>query len=748
MGTFLCLGTLLVALSSGRVAADEGMWTLDNPPKRLMEERYGFTPDKDWLEHVQLASLRMGSGGSGSFVSPEGLVLTNHHIVVNNLLELSTPGEDFVSNGFFARTREEERPCPGFEIYQLRSYSDVTEAISMAIDERDAGTDAYEAKVAAISRLTETEAEKTGFRCEVVELYQGGEYWIYRYKVYSDVRMVFAPEASAGFYGGDYDNFTYPRYCLDFAFVRVYVDGKPLKTEKWYSWSGEGAAEGELTFVTGHPGKTNRARTLAQLKHERDHFLPFQEERMKQKLAVIATYQARGEEEKRRGHDVRFGTGNYLKRLTGLREGLDTESLFATKAAAEKALRDGVGADAGMREEYGSAWVEIEAVYEKARPRWKRDLFVLSDRYRGGQLATWAETLVRYVQELAKPGDVRLEDFAEAQLPRVRQGLFAEVPSYPDLEEVLLAHYLGELVEHLGTEDPMVRELLQGRSPAETAREAARETRIGEIEFRRDLANLSATDLRESSDPLVKLAWVFDKHFREAHAWQQENLWKVELLAGSRIARAKFALHGKEAYPDATSSLRLSYGKPARYEDGNDIGAFSDGSRGALRTPRWLRGRGAIQPQRAGPRRAVEGGSLHAAEPRDHPRHHGRKLRQPGDQPEPRDRGTDLRQQCPGNCQRLRLFRHGGALGLRPLRRDPGGALENLWNGAPRGGTHPIGAVGRSLGGLEILIIWQERNGTPDEQMGELLQAIFRSARFRPAAWHLHYAWWQRCWGG
>jgi hypothetical protein len=507
-------------------------------------------------------------------VSPEGLVLTNHHIVVDNLLELSSPGEDFVSNGFYARTRDEEQPCPGFEIYQLRSYSNVTETISKAIEERDAGTNAYEAKAAAISRMTGTEAEKTGLRCEVVELYQGGEYWLYRYKVYSDVRMVFAPEASAGFYGGDYDNFTYPRYCLDFAFVRVYEDGKPLKTEKWYSWSGNGAAEGELTFVTGHPGYTNRARTLAQLKHERDRFLPFQEERMKKKLAVILSYQARGDEEKRRGHDVRFGTGNYLKRLTGLREGLDSESLFATKTAAEKKLRDGVDADPGLREKYGSAWAEIEAVYEKVLPRWKRDLFVLEDRHRGGQLTSWAETLVRYVQETAKPGDERLEDFAEARLPRVRQGLFAEVPSYPDLEEVLLAHYLSELVDHLGAEDPMVRELLQDRDPAETAREATRGTRIGEMEFRRELANLSVADLRESSDPLVKLAWVFDKHYREARAWRQENLWKVELLAESRIASARFALHGKETYPDATSSLRLSYGKPARYEAGTTLVPF------------------------------------------------------------------------------------------------------------------------------------------------------------------------------
>ena len=562
---------LAAVLCCGLLSADEGMWTLDNPPNRLMEDRYGFKVDEEWLQHAQLASLRMGTGGSGSFVSSEGLVLTNHHIVVNNLQELSSPKEDLVSNGFYARSREEERPCPGFEIYQLRSYEDVTARIAGAINERASDLAVHEARRAAIAKLTEEESERTGLRCEVVELYQGGEYWVYRYKVYGDVRMVFAPEASAGFFGGELDNFTYPRFCFDFAFVRVYEDGKPLQTEKWYSWSENGAAEGELTFVTGHPGRTERARTATQLAFERDHFLPFQEARMKRKWEAIAAYQERGEEEKRRGHDTRFGTGNYLKRLGGLRAGLDSPSLFAAKMAQEKRLREGVGADDELKKAYGSAWAEIDKAYEASLPRWKRDLFVLSDRYRGGQLARWAETLVRYVEEVAKPSEERLEGFAEASLPRLRMKLFADLPAYPDLEAVLLGHFLTELVEHLGDEDPLVREILKGRSPELVAREASRETRVGDAEFRRELAGLSADELRKSDDPLIKLAWVFDKHYREAYAWNQKNLWTVETQAGTALAKARFALYGKETYPDATSSLRLSFGKPARYQLGTTM---------------------------------------------------------------------------------------------------------------------------------------------------------------------------------
>ena len=526
---------------------------------------------KEWLKHVQFASLRMGTGGSGSFVSSEGLVLTNHHIVVDNVQELSSEENDYVKDGFYARTREEERPCPGFEIYQLRSYQNVTEQITKAIAERAAEVKPEEAKRAAISRLSSEDSKKSGLRCEVVELYQGGEYWIYRYKVHSDVRMVFAPEASSGFYGGDYDNFTYPRYCLDFAFVRIYEDGEPLKTENWYSWSEKGAAEGELTFVTGHPGSTERERTLAQLSFERDLLLPFLKSRMKEKVAVISDYQARGEEEKRRGHDTRFGTGNYLKRLGGLLGGLESPALFSRKESDETKLRQLVEEDANLKEKYGNAWSEIEEAYAKKTPRWKRDLFALEWKYRAGQLTRWAEEMVRYVTEIEKPSEERLEAYAEARLPRVKQQLLADIPVYSDLDEVLLTHYLAELVEHLGNEDPFVNELLDGKTPSETAKEAIQGTKIGELAFRQELISESSSEVKASQDPLLKLAWILDRHYREAYAWNQENVWIVETLAGAKIASSRFALYGKETYPDASSSLRLSYGKPARYEVGTTV---------------------------------------------------------------------------------------------------------------------------------------------------------------------------------
>ena len=568
MKSILLLVASLFPLS---LLADEGMWTLDNPPNRLMQERYQFSASEEWLEHAQLASLRMGTGGSGSFVSSEGLVMTNHHIVVNNLQELSDEKNDYIKNGFYARTQEEERPCPGFELYQLRSYQDVTERISKAITERTADQKPEEAKRAALSLLSSEESKKSGLRCEVVELYQGGEYWLYRYKVYSDVRMVFAPEASAGFYGGDYDNFTYPRHCLDFAFVRVYENGKPLQTEKWYSWSEKGASEGELTFVTGHPGSTMRGKTLAQLRAERDLYLPFQETRMQKKIALVETYQARGKEEKRRGHDTRFGTGNYLKRLGGLRGGLESPELFARKGADEKTLREKVAQDEELQKQYGQAWNDIEAAYTQKKPRWKRDLFVLGWSHRAGQLTRWAEQMVRYTTEVEKPSEERLAAYAEARLPRVKQQLLADLPIYPDLDEVLLEYYLNELVLHLGKKDPLVRDLLEDKEPAEVARQAIQETQIGEAAFRKNLITQSSQEIVALDDPLLKLAQVLDRHYREAYSWNQENLWIVETLAGAKIAKARFALYGKESYPDASSSLRLSYGKPARYEVGTTV---------------------------------------------------------------------------------------------------------------------------------------------------------------------------------
>lgn len=559
-------GVLLLA--AGESQADEGMWTLDNPPNRSMQEKYGFTASEDWVEHVRLAALRFGSGGSGGFVSGNGLVLTNHHVVLGELQKLSTPENDLVANGFFARTQEDERKCAELELYQLQSFDDVTARITAAIKDEE---NAHELRRAAISKLTEEETKQTGLRCEVVELYQGGEYWVYRYKVYRDVRMVMAPEASMGFYGGDQDNFTFPRHCFDFAFVRAYEDGKPVKPKRWFGWSENGAKEGELTFIAGHPGSTDRGRTLTQLAHERDHFLPFQIGRMAKKCAVIDAYQLRGKEEKRRGSSIRFSSENYYKRLSGQFDGLSSEKLFAKKADEEGKLRSAVVSNPELAGKYGSAWEKIDEAYEATSKRWKRDLFVLGNRYRGGELTGWAESLVRYVVEVSKPNEERLEEFSEASLERFRNGLFANKPSYPDLEEVLLGHFLTELVEHLGDGDSLVKELLKGQSPEDVARIAAQGTKLGEVAFREKLAGMSAAELRQSDDPMIRLAWIFDRHYREAREWNDENLSIVETMQGTRIAKASFVLYGKERYPDATSSLRLTFGQPKGYESGTTL---------------------------------------------------------------------------------------------------------------------------------------------------------------------------------
>lgn len=547
---------LLALLFALPASADEGMWTFDNPPSALMQERYGFSPDADWLRRAQLASLRFNDGGSGSFVSADGLVLTNHHVAMGQLQKLSTEKDNYVRDGFFARKTSEELRCPDLEINQLRSYEDVSARVQGALTGLE-GTAAHEAKKAKIAELTKACTDATGLRCDVVELYQGGEFWLYRYKKYKDVRLVMAPEAQTGFFGGDYDNFTYPRFALDFAFFRVYEDGKPVRPDSFFKWSKDGAKEGEITFVTGHPGRTERGQTVAQLTWQRDVSLPWGLKAVESRIGALKDYAARGEEEARRAKGSLFGSENYKKARTGMLAGLQDPAIFAKKTAEEEALRE--GADQ-------APWQRIEAAYSKLDGRSERDLLLLGSSRRAHRLSRWAEQLVRYAAEIEKPDAERLEEFADAKLDSVRFALFSEAPTYPDLEEVLLANFLALARETLGPGDPFVKDALGGREPGAVAAEAARGTRVGDPAFRKSLAQGGSKAVAASNDPLIRLARVFDAHYRPVRAWHEENIDIVETQAGAAIAKAKFARYGKSAYPDATFTLRLSYGTPKTYE--------------------------------------------------------------------------------------------------------------------------------------------------------------------------------------
>src|SRR5215212_4747336 len=368
--TKLLLTAALLAVSlAPPTRADEGMWTFDNPPLKLWKERYAFEPGAAWLERLRLASVRLAEvgaatgGGSGSFVSSDGLVATNQHIGAGQLAKLSTPERDIVREGFYARTRAEELKCPDYEVSVLVSYEDVTARVQGAVKKGAAPAEANARRQAEIAAIEKESAQKTGLGGNVVKLYSGGEYWLYRYKRYTDVRLVFAPEEQAAFFGGDYDNFTYPRYNLDVSFFRVYENGRPARTENFLKWSKAGPKEGEFVVASGFPGSTDRLMTVAQLKYQRDAGNPLQMRVWRSRREALAAYAARGPEQARRAQSAKRSLENSIKQLTSQQEGLSTPRSFARKEAEEKALRDAVAARPELQRDYAGAWDEIEAAY-------------------------------------------------------------------------------------------------------------------------------------------------------------------------------------------------------------------------------------------------------------------------------------------------------------------------------------------------------------------------------------------------
>lgn len=537
--------------------ADEGMWTFDNPPTKLLQERYGFTPTAEWLEHVRLASVRFNDGGSGSFVSPRGLVLTNHHVALGQLQKLSTPEKDYVRDGFFAATQAEELKSTDLELNVLVSMEDVTVRIAAAVPKGANEAEALKARKAEIARIEKESLEKTGLEAEVVTLYQGGEYWLYRYKKYTDVRLVFAPEQQAAFYGGDPDNFTYPRYDLDMAIFRVYENGQPVESKHYLKWNARGAGDGELVFVSGHPGSTERKRTLAQLEFARDYEYPAILKILRRRLGVLRQYAALGPEQARQANRSIFGLENAIKAYTGEYNGLLDKNLMAKKAKDEQAFREKVDANPEWKKAYGSAWDEI------ARSQKRHAQMFAAWRYRslrGPRLGTIALQVVRFPTETRKPDAERLEEYRDSQLESLKFSLFSPAPIYPAMEEVLLTNSLQESLDELGPNDPFVKAALNGRTPAEAAKELVAGTKLADPAFRKSLVEGGEAAVAASNDPLVAFARRVDPVLREMRKWTEDNVESVETAAGEKIGRARFAAYGKSTYPDATFTLRLATG--------------------------------------------------------------------------------------------------------------------------------------------------------------------------------------------
>ncbi len=556
--------------------ADEGMWPFNNVPKADIKRKYGFDVTDEWLRKVQLASVRFNNGGSGSFVSPDGLVLTNYHIVEDIVGEVSTAEKDYAKEGFVARTRAEEIKAPSLELNVLQSIEDVTEKVNAAVKEGMSVADANAARRAVISTIEAESTKATGLRSDVVTLYQGGRYNIYRYKKFTDVRLVFVPEFQAAFFGGDPDNFNFPRFNIDMALVRVYENDQPVKVENYFRWSKTGAKEGELVFVTGHPGSTSRLNTVAHLESLRDVSIPLLLKMLESRRDMLKQYMAGGEEQTRRGQNELNGIENAIKVYKGQLAGLQDKNLMAKKMKAEQVLRASINADPRKKKEFGDAWDAIDAAHKSLRNYARERRFLDLAGGFNTTLFGYARTLVRLAEESEKPNAERLPEFTDARRAQLELGLFSTAPIYDDFEKLKLTNSLEFMQSIYGANDPLMRKVLKGKNPAARATELIEGTKLKDPEFRKQLAAGGRKAIEESNDPMIELARSIDPEARAARKRYEDEVVGVERTNYAKIARALFETEGTKLYPDATFTLRLSYGAVKGYmENGKQVAPFT-----------------------------------------------------------------------------------------------------------------------------------------------------------------------------
>lgn len=561
ISVFLLLISFLINTSAA--FADEGMWTFDNPPLKQWKERYNFEPTQEWLDNIRLASVRL-EGGSASFVSPDGLIITNHHVASGQLAKLSTKDRDLIKDGFYARTQAEELKTPDMEANVLISFENVTERVQSAAKAGASDKDANMQRRAAITAIEKESTEKTNLKSEVITLYNGGEYWLYRFKKYTDVRIVFAPEEQIAFFGGDYDNFTYPRYNLDVTFLRAYENGVPAKTPNFLKWSETGPTDGEFVIASGNPGSTARLLTVAQLKYQRDVGNPLQKQIWETQLFALQNYAKRGTEQDRQSNGAIRSLNNSLKRLTGQQEGLMNPRMFARKEKEEQDLKAGLAKNPTLEKEYAPAWAQIEKSYAELPSVAKRRAFSLISVSRLGAIAS---NLVRYSEEIKKPNTERYPEFSDARLEAFKTNLFSPAPIYTEMEEVLLTAWLEEARKTLGADDPFIKNALGSAEPSEVVKRAINETKLKDVAERKMLFEGGADAIAKSTDPMIMLAKRIEPIIRELRAWNEEKIVSVETSAGIKIAKARFAVYGRTISPDANFNLRMAFGKVHGYDE-------------------------------------------------------------------------------------------------------------------------------------------------------------------------------------
>lgn len=586
--------------------SDEGMWLPNDPPRELLKTRYGFDLTADWLARATHGSVRFNNGGSGGFVSADGLIVTNHHIAADALQKLSGPGKDLYHDGFLAKTRADEAKCPDLELNVLQSIDDVTARVNAAVKDGLKPAEAFAARRAVMGEIESESLKKTGFRSDIVTLYNGGAYHLYRYKKFTDVRLVFAPEHGIAAFGGDVDNFEYPRFGLDVAFFRAYENGEPAKVKHFFKWSEKGPAADDLVFVTGHPGTTQRLETLAKLKHRRDATLPYTLARLRTFEAALTQYSEADPEQRRQATNDLHRVANARKAFSGQLQGLLDPKILAQKAESE----DGLVARLPSRDENPAAKAYRDAVGKVAATQ--QSLRTFEKEYslleRGdaffSDLFPIARQLVRLGDELPKKSPDRLREYRDSNLESLKFQLFSPAPVYPDLERAKLATSLTFLAEHLGGEHPVVVAVLAGKNPATRAADLVAGTKLAAVEERKKLFDGGKTAVDASTDPLIVLAKTIDGEARKLRKRYEEEVEEPERQAYGEIAKARFAAFGKTIAPDATFTLRVAFGTVKGYDvDGKTLpfhttfgGAFEKAAKLGFRDPfdlpkRWKDGK-------------------------------------------------------------------------------------------------------------------------------------------------------------
>ncbi|AOS44610.1 Peptidase S46 [Lacunisphaera limnophila] len=564
---------IAVLLLATVLRADDGMWLLTNPPLQDLKAKYGFEPTPAWLEHVQKASVRMNNGGSGSFASADGLVITNHHVASDAIYKLSSTGHNYLEDGYHAKSRAEELKCTDLELNVLMSIEDVTARVNAAVKPDLAPAEANVARRSIMAEIEKESLEQSGLRSDVVTLYQGGQYHLYRYKRYTDVRLVWAPEQQAAFFGGDPDNFEFPRYNLDVTLFRVYENDAPVKVEHYLKWNPAGTTAGELVFITGHPGSTQRLITMAELEYARDIQVPNVMRYLKNREVLLLSYSARSEENARRAKDEVFTIANSRKVYDGRISGLLDPVLIAAKEAEEAALKT----FAADHPELGAtdAWDKITAAQLViARQALRHNL--LEAYAFNSDLFGKARSLLRAATERALPNGERLREFRDSARTEFELALFSEEPVYEDFEILKIKNYLEYIAMELGAKDPVVQAALGGKAPAVRAAELVTGSKIHDLAFRKKLYAMSPEELAQVDDPMLALARAVDA---EARAGRKviEAQAEVKQQAHARIARVRYAKDGDKVSPDATFTLRLAYGTvKGLQQDGVDIPAYTD----------------------------------------------------------------------------------------------------------------------------------------------------------------------------